>query len=304
MPTLASDLIESARRHLFTGQPEKLNRLNSAIVSTSATTFVLRYDLAGVQPGTILSVDLEEIFVFAVDSVAKSITDCQRGYNGSTAAVHSDAAVVTSQPKFSSWRILQAINDDLLDLSSPLNGLYQIKTVDLTFNPVTYGYDLTASTEIISIAEVRFRTTGPQKTWPQINSYALLRNMPVTGDFDDFVSGNALVIYEGAQPGYPIRVRYKAPFVPLVNLTDSATAISGLSSTMLDLPPLGAAIRLVAGREVKRNFTEAQGEPRRAEEVPPQASMQSVRELVRIRQQRIMAEAARLMSTYSYEMVG
>lgn len=303
MATLASDLIESTRRHLFTGQPEKLNKLSAAITS-SQTSFAFTYDIAGIQAGSIIAVDLEEIFVFAVDSVSKSVTDCSRGFNGSVAASHLSGAIVASQPKFSRFRILQAINDDLLDLSSPSNGLYQIKTVDITFNPVTYGYNLTGTTDIISIAEVRYRTTGPEKSWPQIESYALLRNMPTSGTFADFASGNALVIYEGAQPGYPIRVRYKAPFVTMANLTDDAQTVAGLSSTMLDIPPLGAAIRLVAGREVKRNFDESQGEPRRAEEVPPQAAMASARELARIRQQRIMAEAARLISTYGYEMVG
>lgn len=304
MPTLASDLIESTRRHLLTGQPEKLNRL-AASLSSSATSFALTYDVTSIQAGTILAIELEEIFVFSVDAVSKTIQDCARGYNGSTQAAHASTTIVTSQPKFSQFRILQAINDDLKDLSSPLNGLYQLKTVDITFNPVTYGYNMAGvASNLISIQEVRYRTTGPEKTWPSINSYALLRDASATGTFGDFPSGSALVIYEGAQPGYPIHVVYRAPFTALSNLTDDAELVGGLAPTMLDIPPLGAAIRLVAGREVKRNFTEAQGEPRRAEEVPPQAVMQSVRGLQALRQQRIMAEATRLQRAHSYERVG
>jgi hypothetical protein len=304
MPT-ASDLIQETRQHLLTGQPEQLNKLSSGITaSTSDVTLLLTYDLRGIQAGAVLDIDLEQIYVFAVTSATKTVTDCIRGYNGTTPAIHASGATVTVNPKFPTARILTAINNDLKDLSSPVNGLYQIKTVDITFNPTTYGYDLTSVTDIISIAEVRFRSSGSQKTWPQITNYALLRNMPTTGTYGDFPSGNALVIYESAQSGLPIRLRYRAPFTSLATLADDVVAVSGLQATSHDIPPLGAAIRLVAGREVKRNFDEAQGEPRRAEEVPPQASVQSTRELVRLRQQRIMAEQARLLATFSYEMVG
>jgi len=302
MTTLASDLIESTRRHLFTGQPEKLNKLASSI-GAGDTTFALTYDVAGVQAGTVISIDLEEIFVFMVNTSTKTISDCQRGYNGSTAATHASGAVVTSQPKFSQFRILQALNDDLNDLSSPSNGMFQIKSLTLTFNPVQFGYDMTGVTDIISLAELRYRLPGPTKTWPRINRYALTRNMPTTGTFGDFPSGFGLVIYETGYPGYPIQVRYRAPFTAMTSLSTDVVAGSGLPSTAVDIPPLGAAIRLVLGREVHRNFDEAQVEPRRAEEVPPQAAANSVRGLMALRQQRIQAEAARLTRAFSYESV-
>ena len=53
--------------------------------------------------------------------------------------------------------------------------------------------------------------------------------------------------------------------------------------------------RLVAPREIKRNFTEAQGEPRRAAEVPPGAVASSMRTVAALRQQRITTEASRLL---------
>lgn len=300
----ASDLIQATRQHLFTGQPELLNRL-SASLNTTDVAFALTYDFGTMNRGSIIEIDLEQIYIFNVVTSTRSITDCIRGFNGTTAAAHSAAASVTVAPKFPASRILQAINDDLRDLSSPVNGLYQIKTVDITYNPAVEGYDLTAVTDILSIAEVRFRTTGPDKAWPQVTSYALLRNMPTTGTYGDFASGNAVVIYgDGPQPGLPIRLRYRAPFTSLVDQTNDVLAISGLPTTAHDIPPLGAAIRVAAGREIRRNFDEAQGEPRRAEEVAPQAVLGSTRELVRLRQQRIMAEQARMQATYSYELTG
>lgn len=301
--TTTADLIESTRRHLFTGQAEQLNKLASAIVAGD-TTISVTYDLGGIQPGAIIAIDLEEIYVFAVNAGTKQISDCARGYNGTTAASHSDDAIITVRPKFSNFRILQAINDDLSDLSTPVNGLYQLRAIDITFNPSRYGYDITDSEGIVSIAEVRFRTAGPERTWPRIDMFTLERNMPTSGSYGDFASGNALVLYQGAQPGYPIRVKYWAPFAPLAELDDDVQEAAGLAATMLDIPPLGAAIRLLAGREVKRNFDEAQSEPRRADEVPPQAQTQAPQALRQLRRERVQAEAARIIREYGQVLVG
>jgi hypothetical protein len=300
--TTASDLIQATRQHLFTGQPEILNRLSGALNATDVT-FATVYDFGTMNRGSIIEIDLEQIYIYSVTVSSKTVTDCIRGFNGTTAASHSANAVITIAPKFPASRILQAINDDLRDLSSPINGLYRVLVEELIFNAAQSGYDMPGASEILSIAEIRYRVPGPALTWPRIESYALLRNM-INGDFLDFPSGFGLVIYDDAYPGFPIQVRYRAPYSQLALLGDDVTQVSGLQATALDLPPLGAAIRVAAGREVKRNFDEAQGEPRRAEEVPPQAVMGATRELLRIRQARINAEAARLQATYSYEMVG
>jgi len=297
--TTTNDLIQDTRQYLFSGQPEQLNRL-SGDITNSATQMTFAFDISGIQGGVIIEIDLEQIFVFTTNSTSKQVTDCIRGYNGTTAAAHTSGAVVTVAPKFPTSRILRAINDDLRDLSSPVNGLYQIKTVDITYSPAYAGYDLSLATDVLGIAEIRYKQSGSSRFWPQVENYALLRNMATS----DFASGFALVVYEGGEPGLPIRVRYKAPFATLSNLTDDVLAISGLPTTAHDLPPLGAAIRLAAGREVRRNFDEAQGEPRRAEEVPPTAQVQATRELIRLRQSRINAEQARLISSYPYELVG
>jgi hypothetical protein len=54
----------------------------------------------------------------------------------------------------------------------------------------------------------------------------------------------------------------------------------------------------LASREVKRNFIESQGDTRRADEVPSGAMNASVTNLLRLRRDRIQAEAARLNRQY------
>lgn len=303
--TTCADLIQDTRAHLFTGQTEMLNRLSGGL-DASATTFQVAFDLGAITRNSIVEIDMEQIYVFSITSSSKTVSDCIRGYNGTASAIHSDASVVTASPKFPAARIMQALNDDLRDLSSPMNGLYRVETLDIEFNAAIQGYDMVgvSSAEMLGVSQVRYRTAGPEKSWPKITNYALLRDASAVGVYGDFSTSLAIVLYEGGQPGLPVHVAYRAPFVPFTDPADDAVADAGLLSTMIDLPPLGAAIRLVAGREVKRNFDEAQGEPRRAEEVPPTAISQSSRELTRLRRDRINAEAARLARFYGHELVG
>jgi len=290
--TTALDLIEETRRLLFSGQNEELNRLAGAVTS-NATTITFTYDVGGIQRGTTIAIDLEEIQIW--DASGKTASVVQRGVNGTVAAAHSDLATVTVKPKFSNFRILTAINHDLNDLSSPDNGLYQLKTVTLLYNPAVQGYDLTSvASNLLGIAEVRYETIGPDKSWPRIDNYVVRRNMSTS----DFASGTALILYEGGWPGQDVRVSYKAPFTLLTALTDDVVSAGGLPVTAVDIPPLGAALRLVAPRDVKRGFSEHQGEPRRADEVRVGDGAQSMRGMMMLRQARINSERSRLLAQY------
>jgi hypothetical protein len=296
MPT-ANDLIEETRRHLFSGQTEEMNRLAVA-VDADDTSMTFAYDLGGLRPGAVISIDLEEIYVW--ETSGKIATVVQRGVNGTTGASHSVLAVATVRPKFSAFRILSAINHDLMDLSAPDNGLYQIKTVTLDYSAAIQGYDLTAvASNLLGIAEVRYNTPGPDKSWPTIHKWALRRNMPIA----DFPSGTALVLYDSGYPGQELLVSYKAPFTALASLSDDVTTAGGLPASAVDLPSLGAALRLVSGRDVKRAFSEHQGDTRRADEVRVGDGAQSMRGMMMIRQSRINAERSRLLAQYPNTLV-
>lgn len=287
-------IVEATQRHLLSGQNRELNRLNGALTS-GATAVILEFDLGGVQPGTTVAIDDEEMHVFSVVASTKTAT-VQRGMNGSTAAAHSDDALVHVKPIFSRFRIVEAVNDELRDLSSPVNGLFQIKTLNLTYNAAQQGYNLTSLTnaDVLDIYEVRYQTPGPSDSWPRVRMYDLARHMDTT----EFASGLALILHEAAFPGNPIRVRYKAPFAAITSATADVATTSGLADSALDILSLGAAIRLQSPRDVKRSFTEHQGDTRRADEVPVGGGLIGMRGLAALRIQRIQAEAARLQSQY------
>lgn len=290
--TTALDLVEETRRWLDSGSRPELNRLTGTI-NSSVTALVLDFAMGSVISGgyTVLSIDLEHILVWTVSG--QNVSVCQRGFNGTTAASHTSGALVYVNPRWSNFTIFTSLNEELAALSAPVNNLFQIKTVDITYSPAVAGYDLTSVTDLLEIYDVRTDTYGPARDWPRLTRWLLARNQQ-TGDFP---SGLALQLFEGGYPGKTIRVQYKAPFTAFSSLTSTLTD-AGLPSTAADLPPMGAMIRLVAPREIKRSVTDSQPESRTAAEVPPGTSRNTAGGLMQLRQLRIREEAGRLARQY------
>ena len=290
--TTLQDLVSESKRHLLSQQREPLNKLQTTITN-SATTLAFTYDLTSLQAQSYVEIDLEVMYVWSVDASAKTAV-VERAQVGSVAAAHSAGAVVRVNPKFPDFAIVKALNDDLADLSSPANGLFAVRTVDITSSGSKVGYDLTGTTGLIDIIEVRYDERGGYRSWPVVPSWSLARGVDATA----FASGLTLNLHSGPTSGRTVNVLYKGAFSPLVNLSDDVLTVAGLPLTAHDLPPLGAAMRLVAPREIKRSFPEAQGEPRRAQEVPPGAVGGSYRGLMQLRATRIQSEANRLVAHY------
>jgi hypothetical protein len=289
--TLGSDWINSTRSYLMSGYAEERNKLSTAYTAGD-TTLTFTYPLGGIRPGARLSIGLNTFYVWSVDGQVATIS---AGEDSSTDANAASGSVVKVSPRFTDNEIWKALKDDLYDLSSPSSALFDTGTIDLTYNAIVNGYDLSSADNLISIYEVKYLTPGPQMDNPRINSSGWRLNRDAITS--QFPSGISLQLFQPAYPGYNVRIVYRKYFtIPSSITTDVST--TGLLDSALDLPPLGAAIRLMAGREIKRNFTESQGDTRRAGEVAPGAVMQSVRNLQVLRQQRIAAEAGRLDALY------
>jgi hypothetical protein len=293
--TTTGDLIEDAATQLFSGQEQRVNRLASSITDT-VPTIPFQYPLEGLDRGVIIGIDLEEIRGWEFSG--QSATVAERGVNGSAKAAHDALATITVAPKFSRARILRAMNRELQALSSPANGLYQMKSLEVTYQSSTAGYDLAGITGIDDIWQIEARSVTATRDWVPLEShrYRLDRN----ADTGDFPSGFALFLLSGGgQAGQPVRIWYRAPFT-LLSTTDVTydVAQTGLPSTAEDLLPLGALLRLVPPRDIKRTFTESQGGPRRSEEVPPNTASQSVSSLRKFHADRVAEEAARLSRFY------
>ena len=286
--TTAGTLIDRTVQNLLAGTVEERNKLASSL-DASTTSVPIEYSLGSLREQTVFQVDSELMYVWEVNTASKTLT-VERGFGGTTAATHADAAIVTVNPKFPRWQVLQALNDEMADLSSPMNGLFQMKTLDISYNGSDRQVDLTGVTSMIDLYDVRWRYMSDD--YPVVRNYRLMRDMPTS----DFPSGFVLTLDEPVMSSV-IRIIYKDAYAPFTSEA-STLASTGASSTLADLLVLGAQIRLLASREVKRNFIESQGDTRRSDEVPAGAMNASVTNLLRLRRDRIQAEAARLNRQY------
>jgi hypothetical protein len=286
--TTAGQLIDRVNSELLAGTVEERNKLALAL-DASATTVTFSYDLGPLRENTIFQVGTELMYVWESNTTAKT-AEVERGYGGTTAASHSIGDVVTHNPRFPRHMVLNQLNAELADLSSPMNGLFQMKTLDVTYNGSDRMVNLTGVTDITDLYDVRYRYLNDD--YPIVRNVRLLRDMPVS----DFASGFVLAFDAPVRSG-SVRVLYKAPYTAFAAESDTVVGAGGTSS-LDDLLSLGAQIRVMAGREIKRNFSESQGDTRRAEEVPAGAIGGSMLNLQRLRRDRIQAEAARLNRQY------
>ena len=293
----AQDWIEATRYRLMSGHQEQLNRLGSAYVAGSGS-MSFDFDIAGIRAGTVISIGTSTFYVWEVNTNLKTAV-VSGGWDGTLDQDYDAESVVRVNPRFTDAQILRALNEDINDLCSPSNGLYQIATAELTYDSAIIGYDLSAAPNLISPIEVRVESQGGYKDWPRIPShkYRILKGAPTGAE--GFESGSAMFLYDqwAGTTGNRIHMTYKKGFNNLSGVY-SAKSGTGIPASAWDLPPIGAAISLMAGREIKRSFTEAQGDPRRATEVSAGSSTASVQSLRILRQQRIVAEAQRLDAFY------
>ena len=251
---------------------------------------MMTYDLGGLRAGTVFEIDSELVYVWEATSGNKTLT-VERGYMGTTAAAHTSGALVTLNPRFPKAQMLEALNQDIDDLSSPLNGLYRIVSVDVDYNGSDRQTNLTGATSVLDLIDVRLRYLDSD--YPVIRMTRLQRDLPTA----DFASGYAIVFDESVMAG-SLRVRYKAPFTRVSAIGDNLQSVANVPTTMEDILELGVMSRMLSVREVKRNFIESQGDTRRSDEVGAGAMRDSFSNILRLRRDRIIAEAAKLARQY------
>jgi hypothetical protein len=201
--TTAAVVIDRTLRQLLSGTVEARNLLTSTLTSAD-TSVVVTYPLEGLRAGQVLEIDSELMYIWATDVPTKTLT-VQRGFNGTTAAAHTAGAIITVNPRFPRAQVLESINDELADLSSPMHGLFQVKTLNQDYNGSDPMINLTSVTSIIDLltVSVRYQTDD----YPIARKIRLVRDVPT----DDFASGFAIRFDQAVFPGR-LRIVYKAAY--------------------------------------------------------------------------------------------
>lgn len=284
------DLIADSRRMAYGSMADQLNFLaKDYLLGDGELTLLL--DVANITPGMVLSSGLNVWYVMSVDPTTKKVT-VYASYDNSRNDALSVGAPVMIRPRVTDWVLFNAVNDTIKSLSSPTYGLYrQGSWTDPNTDVVwgTYQIPLEAQ-DMTNLIRVQARYIMTPDLWTDI---------PM--NYVDWQPENQLVRINGALPmGTPLRFDYKAPFKKANGLTDDAEFDMGLSASMLDIPPLGAAARLLRLTESRRAQIHNQSDPRRADEVQAGQNTGAAREYERQFQQRVYDEQIRLVNRNPY----
>ena len=285
----AGAVLTRASRQLLSGTVEERNKLATTVTSAD-TSIVLSYDLGGFREGSIIEIESELMYVWESSTATKTLT-VQRGYDGTTAVAHTNGVLATVNPRFPRQQMLDSLNSDIDDLSSTMNGLFRVVAQDITYNGSDRQINLTSGAGIIDLLDVRLRYLADD--YPVIRKVRLQRNLPTA----DFASGFAIVFDEPVMAG-SLRVVTKREFTRASTESSDLQTVCFVPQTCEDILEMGVILRMMNGREIKRNFIESQGDTRWSEEVPPGSTRDSLTNIQRLRRERIVAEAARLKQQY------
>jgi len=169
--------------------------------------------------------------------------------------------------------------------------LFRVVAQDISYNGTDRQVNLTSASGIIDLFDVRLRYLATD--FPVIRNVRLQRNLPTA----DFASGIAIVFDEAVMSG-TLRVVTKREFTRVTAEANDMQSVAFLPTSCEDIVEMGVILRMMNGREIKRNFIESQGDTRRSEEVPPGSTRDSLTNIQRLRRERITAEAARLKQQY------
>lgn len=274
---MTSDSVRQVREHAQGGNRGQLNVLAEAFTPLQ-TQIVLTHPISGIQVGQSVEIEWVSYLVTQVDTATRSLGVVSEVPG--TAGTHAVGARVFMRPRYTTRRIITELNNDLAELSA--QGLVKISAHEADAEGVVVLPD-----NIIKILDVWSREPG------DVDS----RQLPETAY--RIVDGPTGVELRGPK-GLDFIVA-GTTLTPLPTDTDvNIASWTGLQATAVDIPPYGAAMSLLAGTESQRNIINAQGETRRAEEVPPGAVSGAVALLGALRQERIVSEVQRLQRRYGF----
>jgi len=283
------DLVTQTRNMLQGSMTDEFSVLANPYAVTD-TTITLRYPRTKIQPNMVLSCGLNTWYVLDASSDGTTFTILP-STDGSPKVAITDTAtsLVRIKPRYTNWAIFQELSDAIAAVSSPANGVFGVASFEASPNYVTGYYSLPDTWTVNPIRLLRVRSKNHMtQAWQDVPSYEWI---PENG---------AVKIFEPQPRASLLEFLFAMPFARPSALTDDLYTALGMYPEMRDIPTLGAAMMLSLGSEGRRGQLNAQGDSRRAEEVPPGGHTSMSRSFAAHRQARISEEASRLIRLYGY----
>jgi hypothetical protein len=291
--TTLDDLIASTREdYLLAGSRPRRTRLTAAV--NDSTTTIPVESVQGITAGTRIAIGTEEMHVWAVNTLN---LDVYRADAGTTAAGHDDEAIVTIDPEYSDGRILRALNSTVEELRHE-PGLYRVGYVDSTAphsGEIALGAHPDESAEVgyDGVIEVLLATNDESEPWTRAQRWDVIQNAS-----EDATPQPIVVVYGIESWPYDVRVVKRQTLGTITAGSSDVEGDVGILNT--DLLAVGAALRLGAGRAMRRTSLHAQGDARRANEVAAFSTGNATRDLERRYKKLLANEKVRLLQRFPY----
>ena len=287
--TTMLDMIADTRRMAYGSLSDQIN-LVAAPYTAGDTTLTLDMDVTGITQGMVLSGNLNVWYVKGTDPATNSVYVIP-GYDNSPQRDMEINDFIYIKPRVTDWYMFETMNQEILRLSTPEHGLYQIASWTATVDPTwqTYAIPSEAFTNMVGMLRVRYRVPGSSDVWLDVPEKAYRVQLNTT-------SGDSYIrLLRNIPSGTDIEFLYKGKFNQAEDLTDNVNTVCGLSETMVDIPTLGCLATLLRTTESRRNQVQQQGDARRAGEVSSGSNMAIAQMVEKDHQMRIWEEAARLI---------
>lgn len=265
------------------------------------TTFTVDLETVTAVTRGLIEIDDEMILVKKFDrnsglvSVMANING--RGVAGTTATSHAVNSIVTSDPRYPTIRIKEAINQTIKAVFPELwvFGSYE-------FNKVAPQFEYELPADVENVYKVTFDTIGPSRIWQPSQQWRF--NSTASSDpVEGTSTGKSLQILDRIVPGRKIRVVYRKQPNTLVNNSDDFSTTTGWTGDQdgerfVDLIRYGATARLLSANEAARLQQQAIESTERAPLVPTGAATQAAQYYWALYERRLMQEKDRMFNLF------
>lgn len=250
--TTIKDMVADTKRMAYGSMSEQIN-LVAASYTAGSTELYLDMDITGITPGMVLSGGLNVWYVRNIDA-GSNLVYVIPGYDNSPQKALPVGEFIYIKPRVTDWYMFESLNQEILRLSTPEHGLYQIKSWTVDVDPTWQTYEIPSTAfDMIGLLRVRYRSPGSSDVWIDIpdKSYRV--------QLTDAQGTSYIRLLRNIPSGTEIKFLYKAPFNQAENLSDSAITVCGLSETMVDIPTLGVLGTLLRTTESRRGQVQTRG---------------------------------------------
>lgn len=285
------------RSYIQPGRIPVVDKLAAPYTPPDQGSLKVKYGMRGLSAGSVLSVGWSDFYVWGYDPSSKTAT-VQDGWGGSPQRPAGIDELLQVMPRWTDWQLLQQANAELRSLSGQ-GGLWERLVCYHSWDGAHRAFNLEFERDVDRVLMVEAESARTWEWW-QLNpsSYRLT----ASAHSDEYPSGQSLTLYDldFLTPGRRLRITGSAPLLPLEPDAFDAAAAVGLAESAIDVPALGVAARLASLEEGRRQQLDAQGDPRRAEQVSMSAWTAVGRDLRRLYDRRLAEERSNLLAYTPY----